>query len=67
MCERPLTMTSAEAKELQRLSVENGVFLMEAMWTKFTPAMRKVADLLDSDVLGEPRLMQAGCRVPRSS
>jgi len=64
VCEKPLTMTSSEAQELQRLSRENGAFLMEAMWMKFTPALLKVAELLRSGVIGQPQLIQAGAGFP---
>jgi predicted dehydrogenase len=60
VCEKPLTMTSAEAEELQQLSRDNGAFLMEAMWMKFTPAIQRVTELLHSGAIGEPQLMQAG-------
>ncbi|MFO1340479.1 MAG: Gfo/Idh/MocA family oxidoreductase [Burkholderiaceae bacterium] len=60
VCEKPLTMTSAQAEELQRLSRENRAFLMEAMWMKFTPAHLKVAELLRSGTIGQPKLIQAG-------
>jgi predicted dehydrogenase len=64
VCEKPLTMTSAEAEELHRLSRENGAFLMEAMWMKFTPAFRAVTEILGSGTIGEPRLIQAGAGFP---
>jgi predicted dehydrogenase len=64
VCEKPLTMTAAEAEELQRLSQENSAFLMEAMWMKFTPAMTKIRELIQSGVIGEPRLIQAGAGFP---
>jgi predicted dehydrogenase len=64
VCEKPLTMTAAEAEELQRLSEDNRAFLMEAMWMKFTPAMTKLTELLRAGVIGEPRLIQAGAGFP---
>ena len=64
VCEKPLTMTSAEAEELQRLSRENGAFLMEPMWMKFTPAFGAMTELLRSGTIGEPRLIQAGAGFP---
>jgi len=64
VCEKPLTMTAAEAEELQRLSHEHKAFLMEAMWMKFTPAMMKVRELISAGTIGEPRLIQAGAGFP---
>lgn len=64
VCEKPLTMTADEARQLQQLSHENNAFLMEAMWMKFTPAMQKVAEVIRSGLIGEPRLIQAGAGFP---
>lgn len=64
VCEKPLTMTAAEAEELQRLSREHRAFLMEAMWMKFTPAFTAMAELIDSGAIGDPRLIQAGAGFP---
>jgi predicted dehydrogenase len=64
VCEKPLTMTATEAEDLQRLSREHHAFLMEAMWMKFTPAMIKIAEIIRSGIIGEPRLIQAGAGFP---
>lgn len=64
VCEKPLTMTVAEAEELQRLSHENGRFLLEGMWMKFTPAFQRIRELLASRTIGEPSLLQAGAGYP---
>jgi predicted dehydrogenase len=64
VCEKPLTMTAAEAEDLLQLSQQNSAFLMEAMWMKFTPAMTMVLDLIRSGAIGEPRLIQAGAGFP---
>lgn len=64
LCEKPLTMTADEARELGRLAEAQGVFLMEAMWMKFSPAMRKAMDLVAAGAIGEPRLLQAGLGYP---
>lgn len=64
LCEKPLTMTGDEARELGRIAAEHGVFLMEAMWMKFSPAMRKAVELVGQGAIGEPRLLQAGLGYP---
>ena len=55
LVEKPLVLTSAEAKQLAALSAEHGTFLMEAMWTRFLPAVAHVKQAIDSDVIGEVR------------
>lgn len=64
LCEKPLTMTADEARELGRLAESHGVFLMEAMWMKFSPAMCKAQELVAAGTIGEPRLLQAGLGYP---
>lgn len=39
LCEKPMTMNDAEAEEMIACAKENGVFFMEAMWTRFMPAV----------------------------
>ena len=41
LCEKPLVLTEAEAEEAFQLAAEKGVFLMEAMWSRFLPHLRK--------------------------
>jgi len=60
VCEKPLTMQPEEAAELGELAAKNKVFLMEAMWMKFTPGMQKFIEVIRSGVIGEPRFLQAG-------
>ncbi len=64
LCEKPLTMTAEEAEELGRLASASGVFLMEAMWMKFSPAMQRALELVGSGVIGETRFIQAGLGYP---
>lgn len=60
VCEKPLTMTSAEAEDLARLAREQGVLLLEGMWMSFSPALRRTREILDSGEVGVPRIVQAG-------
>ncbi|WP_035812963.1 Gfo/Idh/MocA family protein [Jiangella gansuensis] len=53
LCEKPFTVTAAEARDVVALARERGLFLMEAMWTRFLPHMRRIDQLLRSEVLGE--------------
>eukprot|EP00440_Ansanella_granifera_P076905 gb/GFBE01083457.1/.p1 GENE.gb/GFBE01083457.1/~~gb/GFBE01083457.1/.p1 ORF type:complete len:273 (+),score=55.91 gb/GFBE01083457.1/:1-819(+) len=59
VCEKPLAVNEAQARELVDLARAKGLFLMEAMWTRFFPAVRKVQEILKSGELGPPRCLQA--------
>jgi len=53
LCEKPLTVTAAETKRLIELSEANGVFLMEALWTKTLPVWHRVQQLLADGAIGK--------------
>jgi predicted dehydrogenase len=53
LVEKPFTMNAAEAREIVQVARENGLFAMEAMWTRFLPHIRVIREWLDQGVLGE--------------
>jgi predicted dehydrogenase len=59
LCEKPLTLNAGQAAECIDLARRRSLFLMEAMWMRFFPAMQQVRDWLRQDVIGPVRLVQA--------
>ncbi|WP_067438594.1 Gfo/Idh/MocA family protein [Nocardioides jensenii] len=59
LCEKPLTLNLAEAREMVRLSVEHGRFLMEAMWTLCHPLVRELSRRIVAGDFGVPRQVHA--------
>ena len=59
LCEKPLVTTHAEGQALVTLARSRGVFLMEALWTRFLPAYDVAARLLQDGAIGELRAMQS--------
>jgi predicted dehydrogenase len=53
LVEKPFTMNAAEAREIVRVAREQGLFAMEAMWTRFLPHMTMIRTWLEQGVLGE--------------
>jgi predicted dehydrogenase len=53
LLEKPFTVTAAEARGLVALARERGLFLMEAMWTRFLPHVERIRELLAEGALGE--------------
>ncbi|TKV27483.1 Gfo/Idh/MocA family oxidoreductase [Arthrobacter sp. NamB2] len=59
LCEKPLAMDAGQAAELAVLAAERGLFLMEAVWTRFLPSFRRASTILRSGEIGQPRWLQA--------
>ncbi|GAA5177720.1 Gfo/Idh/MocA family oxidoreductase [Rugosimonospora acidiphila] len=53
LCEKPMTLDLASAQDLVTLAGERGVFLMEAMWMRTIPAIRKIVELVADGAIGE--------------
>ena len=59
LCEKPFAINVDEAKRMVDLARAKGLFLMEAMWTRYRPTMVKVRELLEGGAIGEPRFLSA--------
>ncbi|QBG46225.1 Gfo/Idh/MocA family oxidoreductase [Verrucomicrobia bacterium S94] len=59
LCEKPMTLNARQAGELAELAAANGLFLMEAMWTRFIPGIRELQRLLKEGVIGDVRSVRA--------
>lgn len=59
LCEKPFAVNAAEAAETIELARRRGLFLMEAMWTRFLPIHAQVREWLAVGAIGEPRLLTA--------
>jgi predicted dehydrogenase len=66
LCEKPFTLNAPETEILIRTARESGIFLMEAMWMRYLPAIVKVRELLAENAIGEIRMIKAdfGNRTP---
>ena len=53
LVEKAFTMNAAEAEELVATARAEGLFLMEAMWTRFLPHIAEIRRLLAEGSLGE--------------
>lgn len=55
LCEKAFAINSREARTMIDLARKKKIFLMEALWTKFTPRFRKMQELIADGRLGELR------------
>ncbi|MDT7798098.1 MAG: hypothetical protein QOI78_1531 [Actinomycetota bacterium] len=55
LCEKPLTVTAADAEEVIAAARKQDVFLMEAFMYRLHPQTRRLAELISSGAIGEVR------------
>lgn len=69
LCEKPLTVTAAESERLFALAESNGVFLMEALWSRFLPVWQQVKQWLEAGLIGDVRVINCtfGFNIPRNT
>ena len=58
LVEKPLTITAAESESLIALAGQRNAFLMEAVWTRTNPLIRKAVELVASGEIGAVRHVQ---------
>ncbi|VBB07660.1 Hypothetical protein LUCI_2925 [Lucifera butyrica] len=59
LCEKSFTVNATDAAGLIAYARQSGLFLMEAMWTRFLPAVEKVRQWLAEGIIGEVRQVKA--------
>lgn len=59
VCEKPFTTTAADAAALFALAREKRLFMLEAVWTRFQPAVKIIRNIIASGEIGAPRFLQA--------
>jgi predicted dehydrogenase len=65
LVEKSFTATTAGAAEVIDVARETGIFVMEAMWTRFQPAVVALRELVADGAIGEVRSVQADLGVAR--
>lgn len=66
LCEKPFAMNARQAERMIDTAENKGLFLMEAMWTRFLPMTRKICQIVKEGMIGDVRFFQAdfGYRTP---
>lgn len=64
LCEKPVTVNDRQFRELAAAARENKVFLMEAMWTWFLPAITRAREWVQQGRIGELKVIQADFSFP---
>jgi len=53
LCEKPLCINAYQATKLKECAQKNKVFLMEAMWTRFLPAIKELQKVVLKGTIGD--------------
>jgi predicted dehydrogenase len=59
LCEKPFAMDLPQAKRMANLAQQKGVFLMEAVWTRFIPATVQALAWIAEGKIGDLCMVQA--------
>lgn len=54
LCEKPLTLTSADTVRAFDIAESHGLILAEATWALWSPRMRRITQIVDSGLIGDP-------------
>lgn len=64
LCEKAFTINAREAAELIEVARSSGLFLMEAVWSRFLPAMQRAFEITASGELGDVHWVTADLGFP---
>lgn len=59
LCEKSFTANAAQARELLDDAREKGVFITEAIWTRYMPSRKIITDIIESGELGDVHMLSA--------
>jgi dihydrodiol dehydrogenase / D-xylose 1-dehydrogenase (NADP) len=66
LCEKPFAINTSEAEEVIKFARDKKLFLMEAMWTRFFPLIKKLRQILTDGVIGELKMITADFGIQRN-
>lgn len=53
ICEKAFTLNARQAREVQEAAKQAGVFVAEAIWTRYMPSRKMIQDTIESGIIGE--------------
>lgn len=53
LCEKAFTVNAGQTEILVKIARERGLFLMEAVWTRWFPLMKEISDIVTSGGVGD--------------
>jgi len=59
LCEKPFALTARQGARMVAEARARGLFLMEAIWSRYLPAYRSLVDVIGEGRIGDPLLVEA--------
>lgn len=54
LCEKPFTVNARQAEEVFAAACEKGLYVAEAIWTRYLPSRQMIDKLIAEDAIGKP-------------
>jgi len=64
LCEKSFTMNAPQAHKAADFAREQGLYLAEAMWTRYMPSRAMIDQVIASGIIGKPHIMTANLCYP---
>ena len=58
-CEKAFTVNAGQARQAYALAKEKGLFMAEAIWTRYMPSRKMINDVIASGIIGKPNTLTA--------
>ena len=59
LCEKPFALNARLAQQMVDTARSQGLFLMEAIWSRFLPAYRSLVEVIAAGRIGEPLMVES--------
>ena len=59
LCEKAFTLNADQAKKIKMAAAENGIYVAEAIWTRYMPSRKIINQVLASGIIGKPNTLTA--------
>ena len=64
LCEKSFTLNAPQAREIKALANEKGVYVAEAIWTRYMPSRQLINEVLSSGIIGKVSTMTCNLSYP---
>lgn len=64
ICEKAFTMNAKQARQVAAFAAEKGLYLAEAIWTRYMPSRQIIDRILESGIIGKANTLTANLSYP---